>query len=91
MQLNVPPDLETLIKKRLSSGGYASIEDVLRRALKAQDAEEDWTDEERRALSTHIEKGYLQAVRGEIIDGGQVRREIQEMKEKWAHEQAREG
>jgi hypothetical protein len=32
MQLNVPPDLETLIKKRLSSGGYTDAEDVLRRA-----------------------------------------------------------
>ena len=43
MQLNVPPDLETLIKKRLSSGGYTDAEDVLRRALEAQDAEESWT------------------------------------------------
>jgi Arc/MetJ-type ribon-helix-helix transcriptional regulator len=51
MQLNVPPDLETLINKRLSSGGYQSPEDVLRRALEAQDAEESWTDTERRALS----------------------------------------
>ena len=51
MQLNVPPDLETLINKRLSSGCYASIEDVLRRALEAQDAEENWTDDERRALA----------------------------------------
>jgi len=32
MQLNVPPDLETLINKRFSSGRYESIEDVLRRA-----------------------------------------------------------
>jgi hypothetical protein len=47
MQLNVPPDLETLINKRLSSGSYATAEDVLRRALEAQDAEESWTDEER--------------------------------------------
>ena len=59
MQLNVPPDLETLINKRLSTGGYTSIEDVLRRALEAQDAEESWTDEERRALRAHIEEGYL--------------------------------
>ena len=29
MQLNVPPDLETLINKRLSSGGYTDAEDVL--------------------------------------------------------------
>jgi antitoxin ParD1/3/4 len=83
MQLNVPPDLETLIKKRLSSGGYASVEDVLRRALEAQDAEESWTDEERRALQAHIEEGYQQAERGELIDNGQARREIQAMKDDW--------
>jgi hypothetical protein len=53
----------------------------LRRALEAQDAEEAWTDEERQALSAHLEEGYLQAERGELIDGVQARREIQEMKE----------
>jgi Arc/MetJ-type ribon-helix-helix transcriptional regulator len=83
MQLNVPPDLETLINKRLSSGGYTNAEDVLRRALEAQDAEESWTDEERRALAAHIEEGYLQAERGELTDGAQARREIQAMKDDW--------
>ena len=83
VQLNLPPDLETLINKRLSSGAYTNAEDVLRRALEAQDAEESWTDEERRALSAHIEEGYQQAERGELISGAQVRREIQTMKEKW--------
>jgi len=88
MELNLPPDLETLINKRLSSGAYASAEDVLRRALEAQDAEESWTDEERRALSSHIEEGYQQALRGELIDGDQARREIQVMKETWLQERA---
>jgi Arc/MetJ-type ribon-helix-helix transcriptional regulator len=83
MQLNVPPDLETLINKRLSSGGYASAEDVLRRALEAQDAEESWTDEERCVLSAHIEGGYRQAERGELTDGDEARREIQTMKDDW--------
>ncbi len=83
MQLNIPPDIETLINKRLSAGGYESVEDVLRRALEAQDAEESWTDEERRALSAHIEEGYLQAERGELIDSEQVRRELQVMKDNW--------
>jgi Arc/MetJ-type ribon-helix-helix transcriptional regulator len=83
MQLNVPPDLETLINKRLSSGGYTNAEDVLRRALEAQDAEESWTDEERQALSAHIEEGYLQAERGELTDSAQARREIQAMKADW--------
>ncbi len=86
MRVNLPPDLETLINKRLSSGAYSNAEDVLRRALQAQDAEENWTEEERRALSAHIEEGYLQAERGELIDSAQVRREIQGMKENWRQE-----
>lgn len=66
MQLNVPPDLETLIDKRLSSGDSTSVEDVLRRALEAQDAEESWTDEERRALSAHIQEGICRPSVGSL-------------------------
>jgi antitoxin ParD1/3/4 len=83
MQLTVPPDLETLINRRLSSGGYTNAEDVLRRALQVLDAEESWTEEERSALAAHIEEGYLQAERGELIDGEQDQREIQTMKDGW--------
>ncbi len=83
MQLNVPPELELLINKRLSTGAYASAEDVLRSALEAQDAEESWTEEERKALTAHIEEGYLQAEHGELIDGAQARLEVQAMKDGW--------
>ena len=81
MQVNLPPDLETLVNKLLSSGSYTSVEDVFRRALEAQNAEERWTEEERRALTAHIEEGFLQAERGELIDSAQARREIQVMKD----------
>jgi Arc/MetJ-type ribon-helix-helix transcriptional regulator len=90
MQLNVPPDLETLINKRLSSGAYSNAEEVLRRALEVQDAEESWTDEERRALSAHIEEGFMQAERGDLIEGDQARREIQAMKDNWRQQRIRE-
>jgi Arc/MetJ-type ribon-helix-helix transcriptional regulator len=86
MQVNLPPDLESLVNKRLSSGGYSSVEDVFHHALEAQDAEESWTDEERRALTAHIEEGFLQAERGDLIDGAQARREIQGMKDNWHQE-----
>ncbi|HEY3973551.1 MAG TPA: hypothetical protein VGM18_11135 [Candidatus Sulfotelmatobacter sp.] len=88
MQVNLPRDLETLVNKRLSSGAYSSVEEVFRRALEAQDAEESWTDEERRALTAHIEEGFLQAERGDLIDGAQARREIQEMKDDWSQNRA---
>jgi hypothetical protein len=50
---------------------------VARAAIKARTAESD------AALWSHIEQGYLQAERGELIDGAQVRREIQAMKVDW--------
>jgi putative addiction module CopG family antidote len=89
LQVNLPPDLETLVKKRLSSGGYSSVEEVFRRALEAQDAEESWTAEERQALADHIEEGFAQAVRGELIDGVEARREINAMKDTWRRERER--
>ena len=71
MQLKLPPDL-ALINKRLSSGAYVNAEEVLRDALEAQDAEESWTDKERRALSAHIEEGYQEAERGQRIKSDRV-------------------
>jgi Arc/MetJ-type ribon-helix-helix transcriptional regulator len=83
MQLQVPPDLEALINKRLSSGAYTSPEDVLRRALELQDAEESLTDEDRLVMSAHVDEGYLQAERGELIDGEQACAQIAAMKADW--------
>ena len=86
MQFTIPPDLEALVQKRLASGAFANAEDVIRHALEAQDAQQSWTEEERRALPAHIEEGFLQAERGEVIDGDQARHEIQAMKDQWLEE-----
>jgi hypothetical protein len=51
--------------------------------LHAVGPRKSWTDEECRALSVHIEEGYLQADRGELIGAVQARREIQAMKDDW--------
>lgn len=83
MHLEVPPDLEKLIEKRISTGAYSSVEDVLRRALEAQDAEESWTEEERRMFSRHIEEGFRQSEAGDLVNGEQARRDIQTMKDAW--------
>jgi antitoxin ParD1/3/4 len=83
MQLQVSTDLETLINKRLSTGSYASAEDVVREALEAQDAEETMSQQDRQAFAAHIEEGYLQAERGELIDGGQAWTEIDATIDDW--------
>lgn len=64
MQLNVPPDLEARLAKRLATGNFASAEDVIRRALEALDAEEAWTAEERMALDSKIDRALEQVAEG---------------------------
>lgn len=41
------------------------------------------TVEERRVASSHIEEEFLQAERGELINGDQARQQIQELKSRW--------
>jgi hypothetical protein len=69
---DVSPPTSKRSSRNASPAAAIRVEDVLRPALEAQDAEESWTDEERRALCAHIEEGYLQAERGELIDGRHV-------------------
>ena len=66
MQLNVPSDLEAMLQKRLSTGAFASAEDLIRRALEALDAEENWTDEQRRALDHKIDCALDQVAGGRV-------------------------
>jgi Arc/MetJ-type ribon-helix-helix transcriptional regulator len=81
MQFTVPPDLQGLIEKRLSSGSYANVEDVLRRALETLDAEESWTDEELRALDEKIEGALEQVAFGRVYGPDEARRKLTAMRD----------
>ena len=81
MVVNVPPDLEALMQKRLASGAFATPEDVLRRALEALDAEESWDDEERQALDAKIDRVLEQAAAGKTYGPEQARQKLAAMRE----------
>lgn len=83
MQVNLSPDLEALVQKRLATGAFDNAEDVIRCALEAQLAENYWTEDDLRALSMHVEEGFQQAERGDVVDSAKARREIQRMKDEW--------
>ena len=72
----LPPDLQTLVEKRLATGAYRDAEGVLRHALEAQ-------DNECGAVSEQIEVGCEQALRGDLIHGDQAWREIEVRKQEW--------
>lgn len=76
MQLNVPPDLEALVQKRLATGAFANAEDVIRRALETLDAEETWTEEERRALDEKIDRALAQVAGGRVYGPLEARRKL---------------
>jgi putative addiction module CopG family antidote len=41
MPIQLPPELETLVRNRMATGNYESEEDLIRRALVALENEED--------------------------------------------------
>jgi hypothetical protein len=93
MEVHFPPAMqEKLVHSAAKQGRDADelVQEVLARYLADEarffEAVESWTDEERQAAMSHIEEGFLQAERGELIDGTQARREIQGMKDNWRQE-----
>jgi Arc/MetJ-type ribon-helix-helix transcriptional regulator len=81
MQLNVPPDLEALVHKRLATGAFVNAEDVIRRALETLDAEESWTEEERLALDEKIDRALEQVAAGRVNGPEEARRKLAALRE----------
>ncbi len=90
MEVHFPPDVqEKLVHSAAKQGRDADelVQEVLARYLADEarffEVVESLTDEERQAAISHIEEGFLQAERGELIHGVQARREIEGMKDDW--------
>lgn len=81
MPLQLPIDLEVLVQKRLASGAYANAEEVIRLALEAQEAEDSWTDEERRALDMKIDGAIEQIATGKTYGPEQAQRMLSMMRD----------
>ena len=70
------PEIEALIRQRLHTGGFESVEDVLFDALEMQSEREVWLQENKEAINAKIERGLAQLDRGEGIPGEQLRRRL---------------
>jgi antitoxin ParD1/3/4 len=72
MTINLRPEQQRVIDLAVQSGAYQSPGEVLDQALeiiREQLELEDWMVEQREAVAAHIEAGFAQAERGELIDG----------------------
>jgi antitoxin ParD1/3/4 len=77
------PEIEALIRQRLQSGAFESVEDVLFDALEMQSEREAWLQENKEAVNAKIERGLAQLDRGEGIPGDQLRTRLSADKAAW--------
>ena len=72
MTIHLKPEQQRVIELGVQSGAYRNPGEVLDQAfeiIREQLDLEDWMFEQREAITAHIEKGFAQAERGELIDG----------------------
>jgi Arc/MetJ-type ribon-helix-helix transcriptional regulator len=70
--IELKPEQQRVIDLAVKSGAYQNPGEVLDQALeiiREQLQLEDWMVEQRDAVAAHIETGFAQAERGELIDG----------------------
>jgi antitoxin ParD1/3/4 len=89
MKIEIKPEDEQLIQKRLQSGAFRSVDEVIHDALSSQDAEEEWLQENREAINAKIDHGLAQLDSGEKISGDLARARLQERKAAWLAERKR--
>ncbi|MEH1920549.1 MULTISPECIES: type II toxin-antitoxin system ParD family antitoxin [unclassified Nostoc] len=78
MNISLTPELEQLVKDKVSSGRYHSVSEVMGEALRLLD-ERDRVQEKRLAeLKAKIQEGIEASERGEVVDGEEVFAEIEE-------------
>ena len=77
------PELEALSQRRLPSGAFESVEDVLFDALELQGEREAWLQNNKEAINAKIARGLAQLDRGEGISGTDLRNRLEADKAKW--------
>jgi Arc/MetJ-type ribon-helix-helix transcriptional regulator len=81
MQFNVPADIEALVQKRLATGAFTDVEDVIRRALESLEAEEDWSLEDKAGLRAKIDRAMDQVAAGRVYSPDEARWKLSALRE----------
>lgn len=83
MAISLTPEDKKLIQKRMKTGLFKSVEEVIHDALAAQDSEAGWLIDNRVAINEKIARGVAQLDRGEGVSGDVARARLQRRKADW--------
>ena len=78
MNISLTPELEQLVKDKVSSGKYHSVTEVMGEALRLLEERDRIRDQRLAELKAKIQEGIEASERGEVVDGEQVFAEIEE-------------
>ena len=77
MNVELPPDLETVVESQIKTGRYATPSDVLRDALGLLEERDHVFRDQRADFRRKIEECVGSARRGELYDGEEVAAEVE--------------
>jgi antitoxin ParD1/3/4 len=80
MDVRLSGDLEQLVKQKVDSGLYSSVDEVIRKALRALDAQEQELDAQATALKAEIDRRLVTGP-ATPMDFAAVKRSIREQTE----------
>lgn len=79
VNVSLTPELDAFLQARVKSGRYQTTSEVVREALRLLERKETERDEAFQLLKAKLERGALQAARGELLDGEEVFEELREL------------
>jgi putative addiction module CopG family antidote len=83
MNIHLRPELEHLIQEDVERGTYQNVDEFVECAVQMLHEQEELLSANRTEISAKIEEGYASAQRGELIDDGEVRAQMEERKRIW--------
>jgi hypothetical protein len=81
MNITLKPETAALILKRLETGEYEGVDDLLAKALDLLDAEAAWSDLHHSEVSEEIDRAILEFDNGGGIPARDVQMRLKEIKE----------
>jgi Arc/MetJ-type ribon-helix-helix transcriptional regulator len=83
MTIELGPETEALVRKRLETGAFASPEEVIGRALELL-SQQDWLAENRHQIAVEIQEGWDEAQSGTLMQAEEARANLQTRKRDWS-------
>ena len=83
MAISITPEDKKLIQKRMKTGSFKSVQEVIHDALAAQDSEAEWLIENKVTINGKIARGIAQLDRGEGVSGDVAHARLQHRKANW--------